>query len=286
MEEIESETQFIWKLILHTILTPITIILVLFKRREPKDIFQPITDIFKFIFEPRFTIGIIILTILVSFAAWTFLTESQFLNLAIYPSDIFHPSRYFSIITSGFLHLNMLHLFSNMIALFIFGRATERRLGFIKTAFVYFGAMVISNVGASSMNYFTGVDVPAIGASGAIFGLIGAAVLLDPFYLTYELVIPLPIMVVGWIAIYGAISGLLFPTGDGIGHLAHLLGLKSISTILFICPGFSVTTIQSSVPGSSIFRTLTKAVNRSLVDIIPLRYPSSSITGNAPTFFF
>jgi hypothetical protein len=48
MEDIESESKFIWKFILHILITPITLLLVIFKKKEFKDLFQPFTDLFKF----------------------------------------------------------------------------------------------------------------------------------------------------------------------------------------------------------------------------------------------
>jgi hypothetical protein len=65
-------------------------------------------------------------------------------------------------------------------------------------------------------------------------GILGAAMLLDPFYITYELIIPMPVMVVGWITIYGDITGVLSQSNDGISHIAHLMGFKSVSTGLYL----------------------------------------------------
>ena len=63
MEEIQSESKFIWNLIFHIIITPITLLLVIFGKKDFKSLFQPFVDIVKFIFEPKFTITIIILNI-------------------------------------------------------------------------------------------------------------------------------------------------------------------------------------------------------------------------------
>ncbi len=59
MTEIESETKFIWKLVLHILLTPITLIQVIFKKKELKELFQPFIDIWQFLIGPKFTITII-----------------------------------------------------------------------------------------------------------------------------------------------------------------------------------------------------------------------------------
>ncbi len=65
-------------------------------------------------------------------------------------------------------------------------------------------------------------------------GLIAAAVLISPFTLTYELLIPIPIMVVGWFAIAADVTGVINPTEDGIGHFAHLGGFISIALLAYL----------------------------------------------------
>ncbi|MEM4637631.1 MAG: rhomboid family intramembrane serine protease [Candidatus Woesearchaeota archaeon] len=228
-ERINSETTVLWKVFLKILLTPITIFLVLFGKKNWKKIFEPITILLKFIFEARLTITLIIINIILYFISFLF-EENLFLQ---YPTD-FISNRFYTLITSGFMHANLTHLIGNMVALFVFGRVVEKELGYKKTFIIYFGALLISGIFFSSINLIMNNNIPGIGASGAIMGLIAAAILLDPFYITFELIIPLPIMIVGWIAIYMDIIGILNPVNDGIGHIAHIGGFLSISIILFL----------------------------------------------------
>src|SRR3989344_3623942 len=197
MESIESESQFIWKFIWHIFLTPYTFILILFNKKEFRNLFQPFTDLFKFIFEPKFTISIIIINIAIFFGSFYFLSE-QILNSFInYPTDLLD-LRLYTLATAGFLHVDLSHLIGNMIGIFIFGRVVERKLGFFKTLLVYFGALILSSLFESLINLFiTGNDV-------------------------------------GWLAIYGDIAGVLNPSQDGIGHFAHLGGFISIGLLMFL----------------------------------------------------
>ncbi|MGH9118147.1 MAG: rhomboid family intramembrane serine protease [Acidimicrobiales bacterium] len=75
------------------------------------------------------------------------------------------------LITSGFLHANLFHLAFNMAALWILGSQLESALGRVRYAIVYFGSLLGGALGALllSPNVFT------VGASGAIFGVMGAA---------------------------------------------------------------------------------------------------------------
>ena len=232
-EKIRSESEFLWKLILKFILTPFYFVMFLFGKKSFSEVFSPFIDLLKFLFEPKFTIGIIILTTITTFYSWIFLTEKTFNLLMNYPLDLFNPSRYFSFITTGFIHADLAHLGWNMLTLYIFGRVVERKIGTFKTSVIYFSALIIASIGTSAANAFIGDNIPGLGASGAIMGLVSAAILLDPFFITYEAIIPLPIMVVGWFAIYGDLTGVLSRIDDGIGHFAHLFGFLSVSLTLY-----------------------------------------------------
>lgn len=232
MEDINSESKFLWKIILRILMLPITFVMVLFGKKEFKELFEPIRLFFLFMFEAKFTIILIIANVII-FIWSSFLDEATINLLISYPSDLLS-LRAYTLITSGFLHANITHLLGNMLALFIFGRVVERRLGVGKTVLVYFGALIISGVFSSAIDLLTGSNIPGLGASGAIMGLVAAAILLDPFYFTYELILPLPIMFVGWLTIYADILGILNPVEDGIGHFAHLGGFLSITILLFL----------------------------------------------------
>lgn len=229
---IESESKFLWKFILDLLLTPVTFVLILFKRKEWKDLLAPFIDLFGFLFEARLTIGLILLNI-IAYVASLFFSEPLLKSLINYPKDLLSSHAY-TLITAGFLHANLTHLLGNMLALFIFGRVVERGIGSLKMGLIYFGALILSGAFSSLIHLFLIVDnTGGLGASGAIMGLVASAILLNPFYLTYELLLPLPVMVVGWLTIYADLVGILNPAEDGIGHFAHLGGFLSIAVIAY-----------------------------------------------------
>ena len=61
--------------------------------------------------------------------------------------------------------------------------------------------------------------------------MVATAILLEPFYLTYDFGIPIPIMVYGWIAIAADVVGIIHPLDEGIGHFAHLGGFVSVAVL-------------------------------------------------------
>ncbi len=80
---------------------------------------------------------------------------------------------YWRLVTSGFLHSGFMHLLFNMFALYVLGGMLEPAIGRLKFGIVYFVSMLAGSFGALLLS----PDALTVGASGAIFGLMGAAVI-------------------------------------------------------------------------------------------------------------
>ncbi|HEY7633487.1 MAG TPA: rhomboid family intramembrane serine protease [Thermoleophilaceae bacterium] len=79
---------------------------------------------------------------------------------------------YWRLVTSGFLHFNLWHIAFNMYALYILGGMLEPAIGHMRFALIYFVAMLAGSFGALIVT----PDSVTVGASGAVFGLFGAAI--------------------------------------------------------------------------------------------------------------
>jgi len=124
-----------------------------------------------------------------------------------------------AIITSLFAHADIEHILFNMLALFMFGSVLEARLGPNRFLFLY---LVSGVVGAVGFMLFNPPFELALGASGAIYGIIGALVLLEPKLTVYFYGVPIPMYVAG--PIYALIEVFAMGSTDSIAHSAHLLG--------------------------------------------------------------
>lgn len=130
--------------------------------------------------------------------------------------------------TYMFLHGGVLHLLFNMLILYFMGSEVERELGTRNFLFVYFVSGVLGGLGWLVL---ADPHQVCIGASGAIFGLMGAYVALFPHrYITVLLFFILPITLRAWvlISILAAMEFLGMTLGfgrSGIAHSAHLGGL-------------------------------------------------------------
>jgi membrane associated rhomboid family serine protease len=78
--------------------------------------------------------------------------------------------QYWRLITAGFLHENFIHIAFNMYLLYLLGRMLEPAIGSARFAAIYFTALLAGSFGA-----LLATAAPSLGASGAIFGLMGAA---------------------------------------------------------------------------------------------------------------
>jgi len=131
-------------------------------------------------------------------------------------SDIWH--RPWILLTSMFLHGSFNHILFNMYGLMIFGPLLEQKIGSKRFLTIYLFSGLVAAL-LSSLFY-----ARALGASGAIMGIIGALVVLMPdLRLLLFFIIPMPLWMAGivWIAIDA--WGVLVPSG--VANIAHLIGM-------------------------------------------------------------
>jgi len=146
------------------------------------------------------------------------------------------------ILTSGFLHVDWMHLGFNMYALYLFGNIVAVKFGISSFIIIYFGSLVAGNLYTLYYHqkepYYS-----AVGASGAVSGIVYASILIYPEMELFLFFIPIPIP--GYIFGVGyllySIYGMKKQLGN-VGHSAHLGGAMGgfILTIL-LNPNLFVT---------------------------------------------
>lgn len=129
-------------------------------------------------------------------------------------------SQPWTFITSIFLHANPTHIISNMIALFFFGTYLERRISKTNYLVIFFLAGIIGNI--AFMLTASDPMISGLGASGAIFGIMGTLAVLEPTSVVFVYAIPMPMFVAAIVWFLLNFFGLL---GPGIGYEAHIGGL-------------------------------------------------------------
>jgi membrane associated rhomboid family serine protease len=172
----------------------------------------------------------------IAFLLQQFVPGLAFAHLTLWPlGDHFDPAgrsfwpfRPWQLLTYGFLHGGLGHLFFNALALFQFGPAIEQAWGSRRFA-IYFLASV---VGSGVLQLVVAAAwpqnaAPVIGASGAVYAVLLAYAVLFPHHRMMLLIPPIPMSARTMVIVFGAISLLLGITGAqaGVAHFVHLGGL-------------------------------------------------------------
>jgi len=166
------------------------------------------------------TIVIIALNVIVSFKGFS---DNVFLNKHKFQISAIMQGEKHRMLTSGFLHVDHMHLLFNMLTLYFFADAVIHRVGQINFILIYFGSLIVGSI----VGVFFHKKEPsysAVGASGAVSGILYAAILLNPgmtLYLYFAIPIPGFVFAIGYLlySIYGMKKSL-----GNIGHSAHLGG--------------------------------------------------------------
>ncbi len=141
----------------------------------------------------------------------------------------------FRMFTSGFLHADLGHLFFNMFTLYIFTPVVVNYLGNVSFLIIYVSSLLAGSLLTMQLHkkqpWYS-----AIGASGAVTGIVYAAILIYPDMSLYLFFIPIPIPAyvfgIGYLlySLYG-----MKKLNDGIGHTAHFGGAIGglVTTVIF-----------------------------------------------------
>ena len=124
-------------------------------------------------------------------------------------------------VTSIFLHAGISHLVFNMFALIMFGNYLELRVGSRKFLEIFLIAGIVGNLAYFLTNPFG--KIPAVGASGGIYGIIGALAMIQPSLIVYVGYVPMPLIFAALIWALISFIGMFIPSN--IAHQAHLAGL-------------------------------------------------------------
>lgn len=168
---------------------------------------------------PIFTLLLLILNSIVFYFTYPQITQLELFKFGLN----FEFLNFSNLITSLFFHANLFHFISNMVILILFGLILEKNIGSIKFIFIYLLSGILGNLSQSFI--IPGSFV--IGASAAIFGIIGAILLRNPFLELKLLgILKVPILIVfgGYFIISNLLSRFYFEYFSILGDTAHLVG--------------------------------------------------------------
>jgi len=208
----------------------------------------PIRDSNRSLTIPHVTRIFLIINVTVFLVSWlsdllglygSFSLENTIWNFGMIPSELINGQKLYTVFTSMFIHGGPVHLIGNMLYLYIFGDNVEDAFGHKRYFLFYLVSGIIAtliHVGASLIsNDLSSLNIPTVGASGAISAVLGAYLVLYPKarVLTLILVgwifmVPIPaVLLLGFWFIFQLLYGLLeLEIGGvtGVAYWAHIGG--------------------------------------------------------------
>jgi len=155
-------------------------------------------------------LGLIIILIFILQVVFPGFTEIFVLNQSAY-------TQIWRFLTAIFLHGSLVHLLYNLFALVFFGLILEKFVGSKKFLFMFFVSGIVANL--FSVNFYNS----ALGASGAVFGVIGCLAVIRPMMTVWAFSLPMPLFFASILWAAGDLLGVFFPSN--VANLAHLSGL-------------------------------------------------------------
>jgi|YNPBryulayer2012_1023412.scaffolds.fasta_scaffold02570_2 membrane associated rhomboid family serine protease len=183
------------------------------------------------------SVAILILLVMFVLSVIAFEKPSIKENLLLHPYRMVRDKRYLTLLTSGFVHHDWLHLIFNAVTFYFFAVPLEARVGAEFFLVIYFGSLLAASIPDVVMKW-RNPSFRTLGASGAISGAMFAFILHAPsstislFLLPVG--IPAPIFAVLYLAYtyYASKQGM-----DNINHNAHLWGaLAGLTITVFLNP--------------------------------------------------
>ena len=157
-------------------------------------------------------------------------------KLILHPYSVIHNNKWFTVITSSFIHADLFHLMFNMISFYFFAFQLENIVGTFNFLIIYFGSMAIADL-PTIFKHKDNYNYRSLGASGAVSGVIYSFIVFFPLGTIYAFFIPMPailfavlFLVYGW---WMSRRGM-----DFINHSAHNWGaLSGFVLTLILIPG-------------------------------------------------
>jgi membrane associated rhomboid family serine protease len=192
---------------------------------------------------------IFVFTIITSLYA--FYDQSIYGKFMLHPYSVSKGNQVYTVITSGLIHKDWMHLFFNMYTFTMFAFNLEVQIGSWRFGLLYFLALILSDL-PTIYKYKDNFNYNSLGASGAISAIVFSYILFDPLA-TYGIIF------IPFLRVYAVIFGAIYliycvyaskNSRDGINHDAHFFGALTglIFTIIFV-PGILQNFISALTGG-------------------------------------
>ena len=174
-----------------------------------------------------------IFAITIATSLWAFYNDTLFSNLILHPYSVSRGQRVYTVITSGLIHNDWMHLFFNMLSYYFFaftleaGNMEVKGIGHWQFGLLYVLSLILSDLPTvykhRNDNWYN-----SLGASGAVSAVIFSAIMYNPLGKMMLMILPIPIPAVLFGALYLVYCNYASKNArDNVNHDAHLFGALS-----------------------------------------------------------
>ena len=159
---------------------------------------------------------------------WAFYSDNIYAQLILHPFSVYRRQRVYTVVSSGFIHADIMHLLFNMLSFSFFAFGLEPILGHWQFGVLYFVSLILSDL-PTVYKHKNDEWYHSLGASGAVSAVIFS-------YILYSPVAPLGLMLIPGFQMPAVVFGVLYliycnyaakRAADNINHDAHMFGALS-----------------------------------------------------------
>jgi membrane associated rhomboid family serine protease len=180
----------------------------------------------------------------------TFSNAEWFGKLMLHPYSVHRRKKVYTLLTSGLIHKDWMHLFFNMISFYCFAFTLEQTIGHWQFGLLYVASLILSDL-PSVAKHKNDFWYNSLGASGAVSAVIFSYILYDPMASMYIIPFPFPIKAIIFGVLYLVYCSYASKySRDNINHDAHLFGaLSGVAITLILSPAVAPEFIHKIIWG-------------------------------------
>jgi membrane associated rhomboid family serine protease len=170
-------------------------------------------------------VACVIFALTIAISAIAFSSDRVYENFILHPASVYRGKNLYTLITSGFIHADLMHLFFNMFSFYFFAFSLEARLGHWQFTLLYLLSMVLADL-PSVVKHKDNYNYRSLGASGAISAVIFSFIMFEPLAGMGLIFLPgvnIPAVVFGILYLVYCSYASKKQLGN-INHDAHLFG--------------------------------------------------------------
>jgi membrane associated rhomboid family serine protease len=175
-------------------------------------------------------VAVFIMVITIATTLYAFSDENALANMILHPYSVYRGQRSYTVITSGLIHNDWMHLIFNMASYYCFAFTLEKNIGHWQFGVLYIVSLVLSDI-PTIFKHKNDYQYRCLGASGAVSAVIFGYILFNPLSTLQVMILPIPMPAIVFGTLYLIYCHFASKHArDHVNHDAHLYG--AISGIL------------------------------------------------------